>query len=307
MPAKSTIRSLGALLLVLLLSASAAAEYCGSQGDTFVPKAEAAKYDQAVLLSPAEIMESEKTHAPWGLAACNRYLFHREFILCYDTERRVTLWVAYRLDEKAIRKLTRRNAFRTDPRLLPGETATCADYQKRPTKARDFDRGHMVPNADMNRSKVAQANTYFLSNMTPQYARFNQGVWAYFEGRVRDWAKAYKTIFIISGSVFDRDNDKQPDPLVATQWKQPTKRVAVPSHYYKILIREREKGELETLAVLLPHVRKDPPDFNQFLETHSVSVREIRERTGVDFFSALPSAKREALEAAVASKLWPKN
>lgn len=39
-----------------------------------------------------------------GFAACNRYFFHREFILCCATERRVTLWVAYRLDEKGIKR-----------------------------------------------------------------------------------------------------------------------------------------------------------------------------------------------------------
>ncbi len=300
-------RSLLVLGLVLLTAAQASAEYCKSQGKARVPSAEAAKYDRAVLLSPAQVTAAEERHLRWGKPECSRYLFHQEFVLCYDPVRRVPLWAIYRLDRQDVKTLTRRNAFRTDPRLLPDESATCADYEKRPTAARDFDRGHTVPNADMNRSKVAQANTYFLSNMTPQYARFNEGVWAHFEDRVRGWAKAFGTIYVMSGSVFDWDDDRHPDTLAEVHWKQPTKRVAIPSHYFKIVVHERPGGGLETLAVLLPHVQKDPPDFDAFLQEHLVSIQEIRERTGVEFFLALPGAQRKTLEAAVASGLWPTN
>ena len=169
-------RSLLAFALVLVTAGTAWAEYCKSQGNNPVPAAEARKHDKALLLSPTEVTAAEDVHLRWGKPGCQRYLYHHEFVLCYDTERRVPVWAAYQLASADIKKLTRRNAFRTDPRLLPEETATCDDYAKRPTQARDFDRGHTVPNADMNRSKVAQANTYLLSNMTPQHLRFNEGV-----------------------------------------------------------------------------------------------------------------------------------
>jgi endonuclease G len=296
------------VLLVLVATAGTAwAEYCRSQGESRVPAAEAKKYDKAVLLSPSEVTAAEDTHLRWGKPDCGRYLYHREFVLCYDPERRVPLWVVYRLDRADLKKLARRNAFRTDPRLLPAETATCDDYAKRPTTARDFDRGHMVPNADMNRSKVAQANSYFLSNMSPQHFRFNQGVWADLEDRVRDWARSFRSLWVISGSVFDRDNDKRPDVLDAAEWKRPTRRVAVPSHYYKILVREGPDGALTALALLLPHVKDNPRDFERFLADGLVSVEEIQQRTGARFFSAIPTTRREALEAAVASRLWPRN
>jgi DNA/RNA endonuclease G (NUC1) len=37
-----------------------------------------------------------------------------------------------------------------------------------------FDRGHMVPNASMERSLWAMINTYMFSNMTPQHPEFNR-------------------------------------------------------------------------------------------------------------------------------------
>lgn len=60
-------------------------------------------------------------------------------------------------------ELARRNAFRTDPRLTAQESSHCADYA-----GTGYDRGHIVPRSDMNRSRGAQANTFFLSNMAPQ-------------------------------------------------------------------------------------------------------------------------------------------
>jgi len=298
-------RPLLALALLLATATNAWAEYCKQPG-TPVPRKEATKYDKAILLSPSEVVASEKRHFRWGKPPCGRYLYHREFVLCYDPERRVTLWVMYELTKAEIKSLARRNAFRTDPRLLPDESATCGDYVNK-LKTITFDRGHMVPNADMNRSKVAQANTYFLSNMTPQYSRFNQGVWANFEGKVRNWAKKYDRIYVISGSVFDIDNDEKFDAVADAEWKRPTKRVAIPSHYYKIVVRERPNGDLEPLAALLPHVKKDPADFDKFIGDHLVSIRDIGRRAGVDFFPDLATATRQVLEEAVASKLWPKN
>jgi DNA/RNA endonuclease G (NUC1) len=297
-------RSLLAVVLILATTGSAWAEYCRQPG-TPVPKKEAARYDRAVLLSPSEVTEAEERHLKWGKPACNRYLYHREFVLCYDTERRVALWVMYELTKADVKKLARRNAFRTDPRLLPDESANCKDYVNT-SKTITFDRGHTVPNADMNRSKVAQANTYFLSNMTPQYSRFNQGVWANLEGKVRTWVGAFGSIYVISGSAFDADDDRRPDASEDANWKKPTKRIAIPSHYYKILVRERSNGDLETLAVLLPHVRKGLDDFDKFIEDHLVSIREIRSRTGIQFFPSLVGARREALELAVASRIWPR-
>jgi endonuclease G len=299
------MQSFWILLLLVTTAGTAWAEYCKQPG-TPVPQAEAKKFDKAVLLSPAEVTASEERHLKWGKPACARYLYHHEFVLCYDTERRIALWVMYELTKAEIKSLARRNGFRTDPRLLPDESATCKDYVNA-TPGITFDRGHMVPNADMNRSKVAQANTYFLSNMSPQYSRFNQGVWANFEGKVRTWVKSFGRVYVISGSVFDADDNKKPDGVDDAEWKKPTKRIAIPSHYYKILVRERANGELEALASMLPHVKKDPANFDKFIEDNFVSIKEIRARTGVQFFPTLSTAERDALEQAVASQLWPKN
>jgi endonuclease G len=139
--------------------------------------------------------------------------------------------------------------------------------------------------------------------MVPQHGRFNRGIWAHFEGLVRNWAVARKMVYVITGAVFDRNNDGKPDPLDETQWVLPTKRVGIPSHFYKILFHAG--ATLDSLAVMLPHVDASPSNRNEFLRQHRVSIREIENRTGLNFLPGLGPLSQEAIESIVAPDLWP--
>ena len=162
----SQLRSLRRVTLLVLLLVVAAgpgwAEYCKSQGSPRIPKSQIGPYDAAALLSTTQIIDSEAKHLPWGRPACSRILFHIEYVLCYDVDRKVALWASYRLEAADVVDANRVNAFRTDPRLPTDQNASCDDYA-----GSGFDRGHMVPRSDMNRSLVAMVNTFFLTNMSP--------------------------------------------------------------------------------------------------------------------------------------------
>jgi len=297
-PLTSALTRILPFLVILLFLAAPAfswAEICpGSQ----VPKAELQKLDSALPIPLQDKLESEVAHLPWGFPGQTRLLYQREFIISYDPEHRVPVWVAYKLRAQDVVNRKRRNAFRTDPRLTPEETATCADYDE-PI----FDRGHIIPNATLNRSAAAQAYSFFLSNMAPQHDRFNRGIWAHFEGLVRDWALARGTVYVITGTVFDRNNDGEPDALNETEWMLPAKRVGIPSHFYKILFHAG--ATLESLAVMLPHINASPPNRNEFLRQHRVSIREIEKRTGLNFLPGLGPLSQDAIESIVAPDLWP--
>lgn len=59
-----------------------------------------------------------------------------------------------------------------------------------------------------------QINTYVMSNMSPQYCRFNRGIWLSLEHLGRIWAKQYGKIHVTSGAIFNfnprdaRDKDE---------------------------------------------------------------------------------------------------
>src|SRR3989454_1872582 len=156
------IRRLTLFVLVLVLGAGPAwAEYCKTQGSPRIPKGEIGTYDAAAFLSVGEIVASEAKHLPWGRPDCPRILFHVEYVLCYDVDRKVALWATYRLEAADVVDAQRVHAFRTDPPLPIDQNPSCDDYG-----GSGFDRGHTVPRSDMNRSLTAMVNTFFLTNMS---------------------------------------------------------------------------------------------------------------------------------------------
>src|SRR5438094_228874 len=303
----SQLRSLRRVTLLVLLLVVAAgpgwAEYCKSQGSPRIPKSQIGPYDAAALLSTTQIIDSEAKHLPWGRPACSRMLFDVEYVLCYDVDRKVALWASYRLEAADVVDAARVNAFRTDPRLPIDQNAACDDY-----KGSGFDRGHTVPRSDMNRSLAAMVNTFFLTNMTPQRPNVNQGAWARLEDWVRAWARVSGWVHVISGSVFDDDDNEQPDAVADAQLSQGSSGVAVPSHYYKVILRETTPGQVEAITLLIPNAANVPGRGAQditkdnYLRQRIRTIAEVRRRTGLDLLPTPPFDK-QTLEQAVASDL----
>jgi DNA/RNA endonuclease G (NUC1) len=282
--------------LVLCLLPSAWAEVCkGSK----VPKADLAQYDAQAVLSSTDQEAALQSHLPYGQPTCPKLLPQQEYILCYDPGTRVALWAAYKLTAEDVVSAQRLDAFRTDARLTADENAHCDDYV-----GTGYARGHAVPRDDMNRSSAAQANTFFLSNMAPQINAFNGGIWSRLERLVRDYAKQYGAVHVITGSVLQ-------EPLQ----RLPSGRVAIPQRFYKVMLRTPSAGAPEVLAIVLPHLAFTPgPEARtandrskaaeNYLKAHTVSLREIEHLTGIDL---VPKLDAEGLKKAVASELWPRN
>jgi DNA/RNA endonuclease G (NUC1) len=294
-------RHLVTLALLLLFAGTARAEVCkGSK----IPKAELAEYDAQVSLSPAERETALHTHLPWGEPACPKLLPSHAFIVCYDPQARVALWAAYQLTVEDVVQAQRRDAFRTDPRLTEEENAHCDDYA-----GSGYDRGHIVPRDDMNRTEATQASTFYLSNMAPQTPALNRGLWRWLEERVRSYAKTYGTVYVLTGSVI-----QAPRQTVLSG------NVTIPSRFFKLLLRIQADGTPTALTILLPNLQRGlpvPPGTmgvqgervsaeaaDAFLTGHTVSVREVEHLTGLDL---LPRLDAESLKRAVASELWPRN
>lgn len=196
-------------------------------------------------------------HLPHGLHTSNEIsdneqVFHQAgYILNHDSDLRTGLWVSYQLTETDLNNAAgkeRVNCFRRDPRMIVSQTATPSDYEE-PI----YDQGHMTNDADLKHDLIQQINTYLMSNMSPQHCRFNRGIWLSLEHLSREWAKQYKNIYITSGAIFDRDGDAKRDAddkanrMKSNNGKE---RVAVPSHYYKVILR-KENGTWKAITFLL--------------------------------------------------------
>jgi endonuclease G len=254
-------------------------------------KAEAAAADRQLWLNARDKKLSISTNLPWGeprdTGSTNheRTLVQRDYVIHYDDDLLVPIWTAEKLDASRIGKEADRvNCFRPDPRIPAAVSASNTDYDE-PI----YDRGHSTPDADQDSSLIAALNTYMFTNMSPQTCRYNRGIWQIFEGIVRHWAKERGILYVVSGSVFDRDGDGHRDADSAAprmEARNKTTRVAVPSAFYKIVTLKKSDGTLETVTILMPHndLKLSGDKALEYLQDHVTTVAAVEGVTGLDFF-----------------------
>lgn len=312
------IRLTAALLLAMVFATAAGAAYRNEDCKcSAITPEQMWRADAWLWLSPRDKRLSVAEHLPWGApieasgARHERLLIQRDYVTDYDGDLRDPLWVAYKLTRSDIStSRPRTECFRQDVRLSYTSASTCADYSE-PI----YDQGHLAPNADFTRSLRAMLNTYVMSNMTPQHCAFNRGTWLILEQLTRDWVQTEGTLYVISGSVFDRDGTPGRDPDSAAlrmASNDGEARVAVPSAFYKILVHRGPGGVLKSLSVLVPNtevkIGNGESAQRQYLVDHLVSIADIEQETGLTFFPALvtsdPSAA-DALKHSKATTLWP--
>ena len=193
---------------------------------------------------------------PPAHATREHLLIHKDYLTWYDDDLLVPLWVGYKLTKaNIIKQQDRIECFRPDPRLPADVTAFCTDYLEK-----TYDQGHLAPNADFKGTEAMMINTYLYSNMTPQHDTFNRYTWERLESLVRMWVEKRGDLFVITGSVFDQNGDQQRDADNAAQRMAPSNHVAIPTHFYKIVMQKKTFGANDTIAILLPRaVLQLPP------------------------------------------------
>jgi DNA/RNA endonuclease G (NUC1) len=220
-----------------------------------------------------------------------------QYVVSYNESRGTPNWVSYELDSRQFGPQDRCNCFTADPNLPTDKQIFTSDYTNG-----GFDRGHMTRSADRTTANVENATTFYLTNVVPQQADLNQGVWAKFEDILGDTADAGRAVYIITGPLFSKTHG-------LTFLKNEGK-VAVPDSTWKIAIIGPRIGGvpfkltdiqtwddlagLTVLAVNMPNVagvRNDP--WQNYLTT----IDKIEAATGYDFLSLLQTAYQDAVEA----------
>jgi endonuclease G len=207
---------------------------------------------------------------------------HAYYTLSYAEEYEQAEWVAYELTKEMLKwQVKREDCFKEDTNIKTG-SAELSDY-----RGSGFDRGHLVPAADMRFNLRAMQESFFLSNISPQKAGFNRDIWKKLEQLVRRWTRKNKRLYIVTGSICK--------PGFKTIGAN---EVAVPAAFYKIIL-DYKKPDIKAIAFLIPHKKT-----KKALKTFVVTIDEIEERTKIDFFAALPDALEERLESGQTNKKW---
>ena len=239
---------------------------------------------------PAELVGNE--HMQWGYPGGNCvFLIKDHYVSCHNDRTLVADWVTYHLTRDNLQGNTARtDNFRPDPELTRGERAELADYRRS-----GYDRGHMAPAAAFQRTREAMSETFVLSNMAPQRPNLNRRIWRILEQDVRSLAEAHGSIWVFTGPLY---LDANGNPASATVFIGPNN-VAVPTHFYKVILCEHAGGTIETFAFMMQNrLQSLPGQPSGYL----VSIDEVEAASGLDFFTAMPDQDR--LEALVATN-WP--
>ena len=109
------------------------------------------------------------------------------------------------------------------------------------------------------------------------------------EEQVRDWGRKYKHLYIVTGPIL---NEKEFDRIGKNI-------VTVPRNYYKVILDVTEP-EYKGIGFIIPNEISD-----EHLTEYAMTIDDVEERTGIDFFPRLLSDDLETeLEGFVDVRRW---
>jgi len=125
------------------------------------------------------------------------------FTAAFDTIKNHPSWVAYDLEPSKVVKAERKSIkFKPDPRIkLENAEGLVMGYDCAIKVG--WDRGHMVPAADMNWDTNALKQTYYFSNVCPMARHVNRGEWLKTEEEVRRLAQS-GTVHVVMFPLYDK-------------------------------------------------------------------------------------------------------
>lgn len=155
-----------------------------------------------------------------------------------------------------------------------------------------FQHGHICPNADRKYSYDANYQTFYMTNMQPQYGSFNgysgsnEGLWLRLENKVRDWTPINRsdTLYVCKGGTIDSEDQI----LTRIQGK-----MIVPKYFFMALLL---KGSSYYRAIGFYMEHKNQWATNDNLADYAVSIDELEDLTGIDFFCNLPDETENHVE-----------
>ena len=275
------------LLLIHFLAATAIGCSCGRESKTnqpVSPQTDTASYvskqpestitpivdDTTICVELPKVLPGQKVIQKSG------------FSLVYREAHEQALWVAYELTASETNSsYARTDNFMSDPEVKTG-SAMPTDY-----KGTGFDRGHLAPAGDMGWSSQSMAESFYMSNMSPQAQGFNRGIWKKLEELVRTWAVDYGAVCVVTAGVLTNDL-----PTIGSTG------VSVPAYYYKVVL-DNTGPDYKAIGFILPNASSKAS-----LQSYAVPVDEVERVTGMDFFPALEDGLEESLESTFSVREW---
>jgi len=234
-------------------------------------------------LEKAKLDVMDHDLAQWGYPALGPndvVVVHPGHALVWDDAHHIPKWTAHIITPDVDHgNLARIDTFLPDP-LVKGNTALVNSYWNS-----GYDRGHMVPSADMRWSLDALTATYLYSNISPQKPELNRGAWADLE----DWMRRYvhysgHRIYVVTAPIPGPDM-----PLLKTP--RSTVDVSIPPYFFKAMV-DIDGPVKKGIAFVMSNGLND-----HGLLSYAVSIDSVEAMTGLDLFPALDDTLENRIEA----------
>lgn len=228
---------------------------------------------------------------------CNKYDKDRvNFAVEWDCDKKAQRWSCYQMHSGYSGPYSRVvDGYPNDASLDPADR-----WDKDYIYGSGFQHGHICPNGDRKYSHDANYQTFYMTNMQPQYGSFNgysgseEGLWLMMENKVRDWTpkNTKDTLYVCKGGTIDSEEQI----LERIDGK-----MIVPKYFFMALLLKHQYG-YRALGFYAEHTDRWGTDEN--LADYVVSIDELEKLTGIDFFCNLPDREEEKVESKVYKKDW---
>ncbi|KAI7893345.1 uncharacterized protein EV154DRAFT_542833 [Mucor mucedo] len=233
-------------------------------------------------------VEKAREILPFGFPGpVNDLVYRNAYITSYNRRDRNPNWVAEHL---TVAKLKRgddvdrqKSTFKEDDSIPLQFRAKLNDYFRS-----GFDRGHMVPAADVKNSQQNMNETFYLTNISPQVGEgFNRNYWAHLENFCRELTKSFADVYVFTGPLYLPHQEADGKFYVKYQMIGNPPNVAVPTHFYKVIMTH-QNGKYSVGAFVLPN---QPISDNTPLTAFKVPLDAVERGTGLVFFDRMGEAK----------------
>lgn len=237
----------------------------------------------------------------------------------WDNDIIANRWSCYELYEGNLLNVTdRADDFREDTDLPSATRSRLSDY-----KGSGYARGHLCPSADRRCSEDQNSQTFFLSNMQPQWQSHNGGQWSTLEDKVRSWAEDCDTLYVVKAATIDDItlNGVTESGVFSTTYNGQTYsdlvcngRLPVAKYFYMALMKYNKRtGTYSAVGIWTKHfnngttgadqAKHDWPVITQAAAEY-ITIDELEARTGIDFFCNLPDDVETQVEKTYTANDW---
>lgn len=187
----------------------------------------------------------------------------------------------------------------------PNDADISVNYQfaEDPYKYSGYDHGHICPSADRQRATECNYQTFYITNMQPQYNKFNAGLWEKMEEDVRNWANQSDTLYVCKGGTIDKKSNIL--EYVSRNSHQSSQvndsHIPVPKYFFMAVL-SRKGSQWQAMGYWVEHVNADRSNDNR--KSYAVSIDVLEGLTGIDFFCNLPDDIENKVEKSYTTSYW---